>query len=83
MVKDWSICHEGGLKNNGQEINLYTAWTCAGEEVLFQIIVSLLGDCRSLNVAYRYLTSDNRQSDTQTILTRKITMEKEKDRMKA
>lgn len=40
--------------------NLGTTWTCAGEEVLLQIIVSLLGDCCSLNVAYRYLTSDNR-----------------------
>jgi len=40
--------------------NLDTTWTCAGEEVLLQIVVSLLGDCCSFNVAYRYLTSDDR-----------------------
>jgi hypothetical protein len=65
MVKNWSICHERGFKKimdrkEGRKKNLDTTWTCAGEEVLLQIIVSLLGDCCSLNVAYRYLTSDNR-----------------------
>jgi hypothetical protein len=59
----------------------YTAWACA-VKVPLQIIVSLLGDCCSLNIAYRYLTSDNRQSGTQTTLTRKITTEKENDRLK-
>jgi hypothetical protein len=32
--------------------NLETTWTCADKEVLFQINLSLLSDCCSLNVTY-------------------------------
>ena len=51
--------------------NLDTAWACAGEEVLLQIILSLLSYCCSLDVAYRHLTTD-----TQLTLSRRITMAK-------
>ena len=57
--------------------NLDTAWACAGEEVLLQIILSLLSYCCSLDVAYRHLTTD-----TQLTLSRRITMAKGKTERK-
>ena len=51
--------------------NLDTAWACAGEEVLLQIILSLLSYCCSLDVAYR-----NLKTDKQLTLSQRITMAK-------
>lgn len=58
-----------------QNENLETARACAGEEVLLQIILSLLSDCCSFNVAYRHLTTD-----TQLTLSRKITAKEKREK---
>ena len=58
--------------------NLDTAWACAGEEVLLQIILSLLSYCCSLDVAYR-----NLKTDKQLTLSQRITMAKGKKQNKS